>query len=144
MSRGATRRTAASGVSPRVTRSFGAAKPDVFGVDAGAPMRGGTRPSRSNAARRGLAAAKPPDTAVSASRARLSRNTVFWTLSSGTNAAGCGTGELRARFRSIVPAVSSSATTVPQNPRLSSSDSAVSGFFGESLTSILCGCSGKR
>ena len=107
-------------------------------------MRGGTRPSRSNAARRGLSAAKPPDTTASASRARLSRNTVFGTLSSGTSAAGCGTGELRPRFRSIVPPVSSSATTVPQNPRLSSSDSAVSGFFGESPTLTSCGWSGKR
>ena len=107
-------------------------------------MRGGTRLSRSNAARRGLSAARPPDTTASASRARLSRNTLFWTLSSDTSAGGCGTGELRPRFSSIVPAVSSSATTVPQNPRLSSSDSAVSGFFGESPTSISCGCSGKR
>lgn len=34
-------------------------------------------------------------------------------FSNGTSAVGCGTGELRPRFRLIVPAVLFSATTVP-------------------------------
>ncbi len=59
------RLAAASGASPWATRSSRATKLDVFGGDAGAPIRGGTRLSESNAAHRGLSAAKPPDTTAS-------------------------------------------------------------------------------
>ena len=148
---GAIRRTASSGASPSATRLDSAG-----GIVAVSPpsdsvprrvagrTRGGTRRNRSIAARRGLSGAKRLDTTSCASRSRLSCNTLLLTASSGTSAAGWGTGDFRPRFRSIVRAASSSASTVPQNPRCRSSDSAVSGFFGESPTAISWVCSGKR
>ena len=73
------------------------------------PYRESTRPPRHVWSTRRLPRAGRGSPAIPCSRARS-------TLSSRSSAAGCGTGERRARFSSIVPAVSSSATSVPQNP----------------------------
>ena len=82
-------------------------------------MRGGTRPSRSNADRRGPSTARPPDTTASASLARLYPQHRVLDVVEPHQRRRVRHGRVACALQvRIVPAVSSSATTVPAEPPL--------------------------